>query len=158
MINWEKTNVWNIFGINQKLSEEGIWRKFKGGIEIKVARLGNGLYDKKTEEVFRPHKKELRNDEMSEDLKLDLTRQIMAETILLEWRGLKDESGKSIASTYENKLSALTAMKDLADKVSVISMDDDNYRREVIEESKKTSGNASSGNLSGPKQNPSYAN
>lgn len=131
MLNLEK-----IYDTDEDLEESGKWFPIGSGIELKIARQGNRKYNRKLAKMVEERRVE------SVDLKTqdyeEILLDLMAETILLDWRGVKDlDTGKAVAYTKEKGREILEARKDLRKFVDDQSGSMANYRRRSLEAAEK---------------------
>lgn len=124
---------------NPQAEEEGVWVDYENtGVKLKIARIGNPAFDKAVNKLSAPHLKKIRNGDAS--LQEKLTKEAIAETILLDWKGIEDDDGKTLK--YSKKLSKELlndpALRDLYKFVLITSNDVERFRQEIAED---TAGN-----------------
>lgn len=114
-------NLYSQFETDTSLEREGLWLEYgtnsqKQPIEIKIARAGgsNETYLKKLEFRLKPHKRLIQNDasEMRPIIE-KVVREVYAETVILDWRGVEDRTGNPMPFSKENALKLLTDLPDL---------------------------------------------
>jgi len=120
-------DVFKEFGTDAKKESEGVWHDVGGGGKILVARAGNRKH-------ARLLSREVEKNQRTLDLKTDaaddvsdlIMIDVMAQTILLGWSGLKFKGADLPYSTENAKM--LLGIKDFRALVSRVSNDLDNYR------------------------------
>lgn len=93
--------AFNIVTTNTKLEEEGTWvpYPYDEKIEVLLVRFNSKPVQKKFEQLYKVNRKALR----SKKLQGEITRQVIAEDILKDWKGL-EEDGKPFKYSKENAL------------------------------------------------------
>jgi len=96
------------FKTDTKAEQDGVWVPYEHGFEVKLARIGNPRFK---EFMMKNGKQQMRRLTSSQDVDLDtadeLMREAIAETILLDWRGLLDDHDKPIPFSKEEARKAL---------------------------------------------------
>lgn len=108
------------YGTNKVLENEGVWVDLGDGASIKVARVGNKENTTLVKRLTAPHKVAIRANKLPDEIWEKITIEAVASTILLDWKGLK-EDGKLIPYSKENAVQLLTDYKDFRDQVSGLS-------------------------------------
>jgi len=132
------------FATNPALELNGAWVDIGDGSSVLVARNGNKNSRALSKQLVAPHKVALRNDKLPDDVLEKITIQVMAQTILLDWKGI-DEAGQPVPYTVENARRLLTDYPDFRDQVSGIASDMRNYQDQEEAEAAKNFSTASSG-------------
>ena len=69
--------------------ETGVWREIGGGASLLIARANNRHYNKALADLYEKNAEALeRNDDAADKLSTDLMIQVLADTILLGWKGV----------------------------------------------------------------------
>lgn len=113
-------DIGKTYGTNKQLEEGGVWIELGDGASILVARAGNKENRAALKRLIAPHKVALRNDKLADEVLERLTIEAMAETILLGWKGIR-ENGKDVPYSRDNAVRLLTDYKDFRDQVSAFS-------------------------------------
>jgi hypothetical protein len=95
------------FKTDLKAEEEGVWVPYGGGFEVKLGRIGNRRFKEFMMKKGKPHMRKLSSGSMDLDIADTLMRDAIAETILLDWKGLLDDDGKPIPFSKEEAKKAL---------------------------------------------------
>jgi hypothetical protein len=104
------------FKTNTQKEVDGVWVDLGQGARIKVARLGNPKYKAYFSKATKPYRHQLRAGTLSDEVAERILAECMAETVLLGWEGLEDESGNAIEYNTENAVEVLS-IKDFRDVV-----------------------------------------
>lgn len=139
------SNLRKLFGTNKKKEEEGVWIAGPGDTRYLVARSDNPEAEKLAKELMRPYRKLVRMGQMPKEKQEEISLSVLSRTILRDWDGVKDESGKAIAYTPDAGFAELKASKDFAEFIATIANEAANYRDEEEEERRGNSSSASSG-------------
>mgnify|MGYP003439894611 FL=1 len=107
-------SLYSIFKTNKDLEVKGIDLQYGEGIIITIARAGgaNPVYARVVEAKTKPYRRQIQSETISAELSEQLTREIYAEAIVLDWEGVTDENGEIMPFTKEN---AVKLFKDLPD-------------------------------------------
>lgn len=135
------------FGTDKDLEKNGAWIDFGEGLFCLIARSGNPRYNRKFKEVSAPYKRAIRLETLADEKAEELMIQVMASTILLDWRGLTD-NGVEVPYTPENAKAMLTKYPDFKDQVKSASDSMEAFKRQEIAETEKNSETSSSGSES----------
>lgn len=92
------------FTTDKNKEEHGVWVKGPDGVEYLIARLGNPRAQKLAERLMRPHRSAQRKGSLDPKVVEAITRKVMAETILLDWRGLDTPYSSELGERLFEKL------------------------------------------------------
>ncbi len=120
------------FGTSLIQEEQGAWIDIGEGASIKVARAGNKANRALLKRLVAPHKLALRHDRVPDDVLEKITIETMAETILLDWKGI-EEDGRPLLFSRDNALRLLTDYKDFREQVSSFSNDLATFQADRLE-------------------------
>lgn len=112
------SNPYEMFKTNKTLETEGVILDY-GAFQITVARAGgsNKKFQKVLSDLAKPHMLSMKNQTMDQDLQDRLMVEAYAEAIILNWKGVCDESGKKIPFTKANTIKLFTDLPDLFQNV-----------------------------------------
>jgi hypothetical protein len=82
-------DILKAFATNKKKEEEGVWVEGPDGAQFLIARMGNKRAQKLADRLMRPHRSAQRKGSLADDVLVSVTRKVMAEAILLDWKGVK---------------------------------------------------------------------
>lgn len=81
------------------LEENGSWVDYDETTSFKIARLGNPAFRARYDHAIKPHRRQIQQKTFS-DAKLEsILLDVMAETVLLDWKGLVDDAGNEVLFT-----------------------------------------------------------
>lgn len=132
------------FGTDSKKEVEGVWEDFGDGLEVKIARIGNPIYQKAFQKISKPHKKAIRRGTLRDEKAEELLIEAMAKAIVLDWKGL-EEDGKEVPYNHNNCVKILTEYKDFREQVSEFATEIEAFRCDEDEEAEKNSETLSDG-------------
>lgn len=136
------------FKADPVLEDEGVWTSVDAGTEasIKIARIGNRRYREAMTRRLKPYRRALRNGTLDEKV----TAEVLAETILLDWKGLTQDG---VPLTYSpdaaKDLLCDNRFKDFRDLVVELAGDLELYRQQDIEDAEKNFEPSSTGSSTG---------
>lgn len=104
-------------------------------ITIRVARAGGGnnQYSKKMELKVKPYRRQIQNETMERALIDRILKEVYAETVVLGWENVEDESGKPMAFTTENCIKLFNDLPDLFQDLQEQSQRAALFRADVLE-------------------------
>lgn len=119
----------DLFTTDENLSENGVWipmgQNAKGeDVVCLIAEAGN----RKHEACQRRYAKQLENTRRNPERHRAILCKVVAESILLDWKGAIDEEGNPIESTLKNRIRMLTKYKKFFFAVMEVSGDESHYR------------------------------
>ena len=114
------SGLYQAFETNKDLENSGIeldyGKNSKGEpIRIRVARAGgaNKRFAKVLDRLLRPHKRQLANDQLSDDVAKDVMIQAYADAVVLGWEGVEDREGNPMGFSRENVVKLFTDLPEL---------------------------------------------
>lgn len=119
------------FKTDQEKETSGVWFPIGAGLEVLVARMRNRRYRDRMRELMRPHLQRVRRGSLDLDVVAKLNLQAVAETVLLDWKNLEDDDGKTISYSKEKALEVLEKYPEFAEIVTEFAGDIENYREEA---------------------------
>ena len=122
---------------DKTLEEDGAWVDLGDGIKIKVARIQSQRARRVLMRLYRPYEN-LRQSgrKVPEAVQEKITRQWLAEGVLLDWEGVTDAEGKAIAFSVDHALQVFEAFPDFLDEVAFFSREQETFRAERLEAAK----------------------
>lgn len=123
-------NVKELFATSEALEREGVWIDY-GTFRVKVAYAGgaNRRYNKRMEELTRPHRRAILNDAFPKEQQALLVKQAVAETVVLGWEGVEDE-GTPVPFSPEAALELFKKYEKFFEEVLQQAQSFANYREE----------------------------
>ena len=120
--------------LNKDVAENGNWIDFGDGLAVCVRR-ANSMHTQATRkrlDAEYQHRKDA-DGEYPEDVVNEIGRRVMAESIIIGWKGVADENGEEIACTPENICKVLTLYEDFGTEVFQASVMRTNFQKVVRE-------------------------
>jgi len=119
-------DIFKTFATDTTKETDGIWVDI-GDAQFLVARAGNQKYAKKLSKLFERNQKLLeRKDAAADKLSEKLMVEVLAETILLDWKNVQYE-GKDLAYSRESA-EMLLNIKDFRKQIMQLSDDFNAYK------------------------------
>ncbi|WP_298983487.1 hypothetical protein [uncultured Roseibium sp.] len=125
----------NSFRTDKKLEVDGVWFDFDEDTSVKVARGNNVHFTKLLTKLSKPVQALARTGNLPEDKASEIVAKAMAETILLDWKGIKLD-GKVVKYSVENAAKILKDLPDFRDLINELANDRAAFAEEIAEESK----------------------
>jgi len=126
-----------MFQTTEEDSELGKWFKLGKFAEVKVRRFSSKKSRKVREALEREYGQNVgiaQRIQLSEDENDELNIRHLATGILADWKGVKDATGKDVPYSASAAVQYLTALPDLKNLIATLSLDIDNFRKEVKDE------------------------
>jgi hypothetical protein len=120
------------FATDLDLEENGVWVDIGDGGMLLIARLGNPHHQAAIRRISKPHKALIRNKTINEELSDELLLKAMAEAILLDWKGLEDDKGKTIKYSKGAAYDLLRDLRDFRNLVTELANEQVSFRREEV--------------------------
>lgn len=129
----------------------GVWMPMSATFEVLVAKANNPRFLAVSKEVMRPHRVAAQRGAVSEDEITRLTCEVIAKTLLLNWRGAAVMPDKSAVGEYspERAQELLMQFEGFREDITAMSSDKANFTDDAVEAELKNSKTTSSGDSSG---------
>lgn len=124
--------------VNNKAQNEGVWVDYDGETSFLIARMGNPKFKSRFTALMAPHQRRFDAGKLSNEMQAQIMAKCVAETILLDWKGLKMD-GQEIKYSSDKAFDILvdpTAEEFLA-LILEYAQDNERFRNEKMEESAK---------------------
>jgi hypothetical protein len=123
----------NIKSVDLDAASGGVWIEYDDKISFKIARANHPAYRSAVKHMHKQHRRQIDNGTMSEELSEKLLAELMAQHILVGWKGLKN-NGKNFEYTVDNATAFLQApqYEEIRDWIMMQAQDIENYRSEVV--------------------------
>lgn len=132
-------SIFDLYETNRESEEDGKWfdEEFGPEVKLKLRRYNAKVPRLARDKAFKPHLKAYKTfDKIPEDVSVPLTNKLLAETIVVDWKGIFDRDGNEIPFSKEAALDLFTKLPDFATAVILVSVNADNYRAEDKDEIK----------------------
>lgn len=115
--------------------EDGVWFTTLGGHKLKIARAGNAKATRMMRRLGVENRNRLkRTNETSGDLVDDLSKQVAAKHILVDWSNiLEDDEVTEIPYSFEKALELFREYNELYIEVMDYAGQDEDFRSEEVE-------------------------
>lgn len=120
------------FVTNKALEEGGVWVDIGSDASLKVARAGNKKSIARYRELAAPYIAQITHGKISDDIAVQISVQVQAETILLDWKGISYD-GKAMEYSTENAVKLLTESPDFRELVATISNERRTFQQQIDE-------------------------
>ena len=131
------------YQLGKKVTDEGVWKEYSGA-ELKIARAGSVEFMRAKEKLERPYRKKIEKGALSIDVSRELNLKALAQTILVDWKGVEDEDGKAVPYSEEIGIQAMSDDPDMLEFVMDVALDNENFsiarEKTLAKKSSKPSG------------------
>lgn len=136
---------------NVQAEQDGVWTEYRDGVELLIARANNPRYNDLFRRLTKPYERQIRTEQMSEEMATSIMAECMAQTILLGWRGIEHDDGTPMAYSVDEARAMLLdpELHDFRRDVKDLSEQRDRYLKAAVQADAVTLGNVSSGSASG---------
>lgn len=114
-----KKNIYDKFGTDKKLEQEGVTLDYGDGLEVRIARAGgsNTKFEKAVQLKMRKFGLQAKHDLLDADQMREVMREVLAETVVLGWSGVTDREGNALPFNRENCIKLFKDLPDLFEDV-----------------------------------------
>lgn len=122
---------------DKQMEQEGIELSFDHGRFITIARAGgsNRKYRVSLMKAHEPHKRALEYGSLDEDTAQNLLHTVFAESIVLSWKGWKDDDGNELEYSVENVIQLFREAPEIFSSIRDESEKLSNFARKEVEDS-----------------------
>lgn len=126
-------NIYETFE-TKAIEEEGKWFDLGPDSKIKLLYMGGEKVRRAYENLMRPFaQRDKMNIPLTEDESKSINSKFLSETLVLDWRGIKDKEGNEIKYS-KDAVSALTeALPRFTALILRIATDETNFEKELVE-------------------------
>jgi len=149
------------FKSDRSAEDDGVWVALDGsaagdGASVKLARIGNRRYREAMQRRMKPYRRALRAGTLEDATAERITAEVLAETVLLDWRDLELD-GTPLAYSPERARELLLdpALRDFRDLIVEMASDIELYRQQEQEEAEKNLPPSSAGTSPGARSKTS---
>jgi hypothetical protein len=128
-------DIYQMFGVDETKKIGGIEIPMGQGVTVTVAKMGNPKFRERWQAITKPYQRQIDNETMDSDELDKLMIQCVAETILVDWKGVKVK-GKNFPYSVKNAVTLLTELEEFRDAVIGESRKLANFRAAMLEDSK----------------------
>jgi len=123
---------------DRNLEQEGVEVQIGEDAFITVRRSNNDKFKKLLIRLRKPHEQRIQRGTMDQKVLDGLTRKAVAQEVLIDWRGIKDE-GKVIKYSPEAAEALMKKYEDFQEDVLTAANTRETFRKEIEEENAKNS-------------------
>lgn len=117
------------FAINQSVAKEGVFVPYSGDVEFKIAKHGTRAYRNFAAPLFQKNERVLKQKgDAAEDKATELIIAVMANVILVGWKGDLKYQGQPLGDYSVDKAKKLLAHESFRDWVDAQSKREDLYK------------------------------
>jgi len=124
---------------------DGVWVEYGEGASFKIARMGSPRNRRAYERAQAKFRSKIRRDKLTADDRIEIMARTLADSIVLDWKGLEDMEGNALEYSPEMAYKILLHDQDvrlfIADQADLA----ENFRQEEIQATAKKSAGGSSG-------------
>jgi len=139
------------FAVDKKLVLEGRWFPVGEGAECKIARTGNSRYRELLRSKLGVYEQSLQKRLLDDTTGDAVLIEIMAKTILLDWKGFTNK-GEEYPYSVENAIEQMAEHEDFRDFVAKNADNMQAYRKHASDTDRGNLPTESDGSLSGEKK------
>ena len=121
---------------NPEVEKEGVWVDYRDGSKVKVARIGNPNFTRLQDAKLKAHRRKQRAGTMESELETRLLCEVIAKTILLDWKGFT-EAGKEFKYSESRAFNLLVERIDFRNEIVEFATSEENFHRGEQEDSEK---------------------
>lgn len=125
-------DIFAAFATDEKLEAEGKWFPLSKTAKIRVARSGNPKYVALLRAKMKEAQLDLSSGEEADQLAEEVLIDVMSQTILTGWEGIKDSTGKVVPFSADAARTYLR-LKDFRRKVDGLSQNFEAFRVQAEE-------------------------
>jgi len=108
-------NTYEQFKTDEAREKSGVWFDYGAAGKFLLARAGgaNKAFEKKVEQLSRPHRRMIKADMLDNDQAMDLMRRAYADAVVLGWENVTGPDGQPLLFSPANALKLFTDLPDL---------------------------------------------
>lgn len=117
------------FAVNETAAKEGVFVPYRGDVEFKIAKIGTRTYRNFASPLFQRNDRILKQKgDAAEDKAIELVITVMANVVLVGWKGDLKYQGQPLGDYTVEKAKKLLAHEGFRDWVDAQSKRDDLYK------------------------------
>lgn len=130
-----KKTIYDKFGTDKKAEQEGIILDYGDGMEIRIARAGgsNVKFEKSVQQKMRKYGLQAKHDLLEPEQQREIFREVLAETVVLGWKGVTDRDGNDLPYSKDNCIQLFKDLPDLFDDVLEQSRKSSLFKQNLLE-------------------------
>lgn len=123
-----------------EIEREGIWVDYRDGSKVKVARIGNPNFTRIYDAKLKPHRRKQRAGSMETELETRILCEVVAKTVLLDWKGFtqgKGEDKKEYKYTEKRAFDMLSKSIDFRNEIVDLAAAEETFHQDDQKDSEK---------------------
>ena len=138
------TSTYSAFANNEELETQGIVVDYGPAGKFLIARAGgaNRKFQRVSEKVFRPYRRQIEAKTIDPKVADKLLAQVFAQTVILGWENVTDRDGNELEFSPDNAQKLLLDLPDLFASLREEAVAAANFRADEVEEDLGNSENA----------------
>jgi len=120
------------FATDKEAEKGGVWFEIGEGGHVKIARLNNPIYRANFRKKIEPYRQAVEMGTMDDDSADKILIQVLAETIVVDWKGLTDE-GENVPFTRDKAIELMTEYPDFRNFIVRNAENMNNFRLSMME-------------------------
>lgn len=132
-------NIYEKFATDKALEQKGITLDFGDGLEFQIARAGgsNVKFEKAVQSKMRKYDLQRKHDLLEPEQMRTVFSEVLAETVVLGWKGVTDRAGNELPFNRENCIQLFRDLPDLMDDVLEQSRKAALFKQSILEDEAK---------------------
>lgn len=127
------SNLHKQFGTDKKKEVEGVWFDITDDIKMLLARYGNPRFKQLVQKFNKPIRSKLRTGTATTEEVNKVLAKAMSQSVVLDWKGVTDESGNVVEYSPEAAYKYLIELPDLMEYLAELSGGLEEYRSGEME-------------------------
>lgn len=127
-------SIYNIFETNEDLEENGKWFTVKGDAKIRLRRFTSTKSINVRARIDRAWREANGKKKPSDEDHIIMLNRQLADGVVVDWKNFMDRDGQPIEFSPQAAFKLLTAMPNLQNAISIVTLDMDNFKAEEREE------------------------
>lgn len=128
-------SIYEKFATDKKAEQQGITLDYGDGLEIQIARAGgsNIKFEKTVQAKMRKYGLQAKHDLLEPEQMREVMREVLAETVVLGWKGVTNREGTELEFSRENCIQLFKDLPDLFEDVLEQSRKAALFKAEILE-------------------------
>lgn len=142
-------NLWDQEKKLDEIGQQGVWVEYDDGVSFLLGSTETPLYKKTFSAVYERERTKYKNRDIPDDVAEAAFNEVYANAIVLDWKGMVDESGNPMDYTRENVMKVLSGLRRVRVFIVQFSNERKNFANALEDDARKNSSTASSGASTG---------
>ena len=128
-------SIYEKFATDNKSEQEGIVLDYGDGLEIRIARAGgsNIKFEKAVQKKMRKYGLQAKHDLLEPEQMREVMREVLAETVVLSWKGVTNREGTALEFTRDNCIQLFKDLPDLFEDIMEQSRKAALFKKDILE-------------------------